>query len=231
MIRIVCDPGQRAGDRLVLTSEQTHYLERVMRQKIGDVLEVHFAGEGVHRATLLGAGELQIDPATTPVLELPTRILLYQSLLKHDHFAEIVERGTEAGIADFIPLVTDRSIVREVTPNRDQRWRKIAIEATEQCRRAEVPRIHPVASLKDIRPPEAGIGLLLDPSGLPLRTAVANHAVEVALAVGPEGGFTAEERSLLIDRGFLAVSLGPHIFRSENAGAFAAVMLLGLWMR
>lgn len=231
MIRLVCDPAQRVGETLTLTAEQTHYLERVMRQKVGAVVHVHLVNEGVHEATVLGAGQLMLGRSVPGVTTLPTRILLYQALLKQDHFAEVVERGTEAGIADFIPLVTSRSIVREVTPNRDQRWRKIATEATEQCRRAEVPRIHPVAQLKDLVPPVAGIGMLLDPGGVPLAAVVNSPLTEVQLVVGPEGGFTPEERSMLSARGFQAVSLGPHVFRAENAGTFATLMILALAAR
>lgn len=232
MIRIVCDRDQRVGDLLTLTQDQTHYLERVMRQKPGDVIEIHLGDEGLYQATLLGSGKVQLNRTPTSVrAALPSRIFLYQALLKQDHFAEVVERGTEAGISEFIPIVTDRSIVREVTPHRDQRWRKIATEATEQCRGAEVPRIRPMATVTSIRPPEGGLGLLLDPAGAPLSAIIENRPLDVALVVGPEGGFTEPERSLLGERGFVAVSLGPHVFRAENAGSFAAVMLQALWSR
>ncbi len=231
MIRLVCDPDQRVGDALTLTPEQAHYLERVMRQKPGDVVEVQIKNEGVREATVLGSGQLRLGRPTAARSELPVRIMLYQALLKQDHFAEVVERGTEAGIASFIPLVTSRAIVREVTSNREHRWRKIATEATEQCRRAEVPRILPVAHLKDLAPPASGIGILLDPGGVPLHAIVSGPIGEVGLVVGPEGGFTPDERNLLRTRGFQSVSLGPHVFRAENAGAFATVMILALCAR
>lgn len=231
MIRLVCHPDQRVGDALTLTPEQAHYLERVMRQKTGDVVEVQLVNEGVREATVLGLGQLRLGRPIATLNKLPTRIILYQALLKHDHFADVVERGTEAGIADFIPLVTDRAIVRDVAPNRDQRWRKIAIEATEQCRRAEVPRIHPVAHLKDLELPASGVGILLDPGGVPLHAVVQAPLTEVGLVVGPEGGFTPDERGLLSARGFQTVSLGPHVFRAENAGAFATLMILALSAR
>ncbi len=232
MIRIVCDPGQRVGNQLTLSLEQIHYLEHVMRQKAGDPIEVHIVDEGVYQAYIVGSGQAQLDPTPAPTRRLPSHVRLYQSLLKKDHFAEVVERGTEAGIQEFIPLVTERSIVREVTPNRQQRWLKIANEATEQSRRPDVPRIHPLVSLQEMTAPSLGLGLILDPSGLPLREAVIEDTPqEVSLVVGPEGGLTPGERELLLERGFTAVSLGPQIFRAENAGAFATVMLFALWMR
>ncbi|MCY0882133.1 MAG: RsmE family RNA methyltransferase, partial [Firmicutes bacterium] len=157
-------------------------------------------------------------------------LTLAQALIKQDGFGRIVERGTEAGIHHFMPLVTERCIVREMKANKQERWAAIAREAAEQSRRMMVPRIDlsPTA-LSDLTLHDGQAGVVFHPQGAALEASSAwQTADHIMMVVGPEGGLSDQEVENLVHRGFQAISLGPHIYRAEYAGSYAAVMLQAL---
>lgn len=230
MIRLTIAKSQRQGDGADLTPDQWHYLTHVMRLREGSRIEVLIESQGLFEARLKGAMRLILDRALPLPPGAPITVTVFQALLKQDRFAEVVERGTEVGIRRFVPIVTERTIVREVAPKRLERWRAIAAEAAEQSRQPAVPVVDPPQKLRDLRPD--GLGLCLHPGARSLYeiwqeaqgTGTAFGAVQ--LIVGPEGGLTASETAFLQQAGFYVGSLGPRIYRAENAGVFAALLLM-----
>jgi 16S rRNA (uracil1498-N3)-methyltransferase len=224
-----------AGDTVELVGAVAGRLARVLRARPGDRIVV-FTGDGSER--VVEVERVSPRSVTGAVIErrsgLPepgVRVTLCQSVVKGERFEWVLEKGTELGVARFVPLTTGRAVVRsEAGGARFQRWRRIIVEATEQCGRCAVPELSAPASLHEAL--ASVVGLVLLPyegeSALGLRSAVraAKNAREVSILIGPEGGFAEDEVARAVHAGAKAVSLGRRILRSETAGiaAIAAVM-------
>jgi 16S rRNA (uracil1498-N3)-methyltransferase len=226
MIRLALDVVGAMGTRVPVSATDWHYLTQVMRRDSGDSIEVLCRDGLVFEAILLDGQQLEIRGAVAHVRKPGRHITLYQALLKGDHFSAVVERATEAGISRFVPLVTERSIVRDVSPNRASRWRAIAKEASEQCQRPDVPLVEDMMRLTDLAATSGCDAFVLDPRARDARPWLLPSEAPLELVIGPEGGFTPTELNLLSARGFLPLSLGERVYRAENAGAFAAVLFL-----
>ncbi|HEY4046645.1 MAG TPA: 16S rRNA (uracil(1498)-N(3))-methyltransferase [Acidobacteriaceae bacterium] len=236
-----------------LTGEQAAHLIRVLRAQKGMEFDV-VAGGNVWRAAITGISgdtvlftllsEVEAAPA------LPVTVLL--SIFKFDRMEWMIEKATELGVERMVPMIARRSEkhLAQSAPARVERWRRISREAAKQSRRSDVPLIDDVISLKDaVRGKPFGHASAPD-SGLPLRLLLAEqeevttlHAavvsalnqhrakeprLRIALAVGPEGGWTAEEETLFADGGWKPVSLGPRILRAETAGIAAMAVVASL---
>lgn len=227
MIRLALPIAGQIGLEHGLSESDRHYLFDVMRQKPGAFVEVITEDGALYVAVLLKGGSLRLT-AVSPSGWTPKRpVTLYQALLKGDHFSEAVDRAVQAGVDGIVPLVTERSIVREASANRRARWQAIAKEASEQSGRATVPHVQRPMPLASVRvDPAKTEAYVLHPEGETDKVWLAPSTKPLALAVGPEGGFSPAEVHGLVARGFQPLSLGPAVYRAENAGAFAAVLFL-----
>lgn len=229
-----------------LTGEQAAHLIRVLRAQTGMEFDI-VAGDRVYHALIAGIAadavrfnllaEVEADPA------LPITLLL--SIFKFDRMEWAIEKATELGVSRIIPVVARRSEkhLAQAAAGRTARWRRIALESAKQARRSDVPVIEEAIQLRLAVPREGdALKLLLaeQERATTLRAALAEglndpvkNAVdefpEIRLAIGPEGGWTAEEEALFDAEGWKPVSLGPRILRAETAAvtamAVAAAML------
>lgn len=226
MIRVALTTGQIGGDIAELSSEQRHYLIRVMRLGPQDAI-VALTPKGPRMAALIDESRVKLaDPI--PLAPAPRlHITLAQSLLKGDRFAEVLDRGTQAGIAAFQPVLTRRCVAREPHERKAERWRKMVVEAAEQSGREDIPALYPVLPLDAIKP-EAPCVVLM-PGAAPLDEVFSQigQPERIWILCGPEGGLEPAELARLVIPVYPA-SLGARIFRAENAGAFAAFWLLAL---
>jgi 16S rRNA (uracil1498-N3)-methyltransferase len=226
-----------------LRGEQAAHLIRVLRAQAGMECDM-VAGDRVWRAVISGVSgdavrftllsEVKADPA------LPVTILL--SIFKFDRMEWIIEKATELGAERFIPMTARRSEkhLAQAAPARVERWRRLAREAAKQSRRSDVPVVEDVISLKsalNIRPAHPGLSLLLAEQErsqtlhATLQAALQQPTMEnpaVHFAVGPEGGWTAEEEALFQSEGWQSVSLGPRILRAETAGITAMAVIAAM---
>jgi 16S rRNA (uracil1498-N3)-methyltransferase len=165
-----------------------------------------------------------------------TQITVYQALLAREKFEWVVQKCTEVGVTRFVPVVTERSIVRRpqaITPARLARWRTIVTEAAEQSGRGRIPQLERPINFADAL---AGLGafdrrLIASPqaTGSSLREllqAGRTEAVAIALLIGPEGGFSDEEVAAACEKGAVAMSLGKRILRTETAAVVASALIL-----
>jgi 16S rRNA (uracil1498-N3)-methyltransferase len=154
--------------------------------------------------------------------ESPLPVTLLQALARGERMDFIVQKATELGVAAIVAMGGDRSVVRleaEGLARRCEHWRAVAISACEQCGRNRVPTISAVADLANAcaQVDATSLRLLLAPEADQTLIAVARQAVRIALAVGPEGGFSDEERALAQQQGFQSCRLGPRVLRAETA--------------
>ncbi len=224
MTRIVVEASQVQEGAIVLTEPQKHYLFHVMRVADGEQVEALVSGVALYGCQV-GASQLVVKERHQ-VITTPT-LTLAQALIKRDLFADVVERGTEAGVSEFIPLLAERSIVRDVSPAKRARWAVIAAEATEQSRWGRVPEISGIMTVSELCGAPQTARLLLSPGGRTLLDALSDLSFRepVVIVVGPEGGMSPREEAQLSAAGYREVSLGPQIYRAENAGVVAAALI------
>jgi 16S rRNA (uracil1498-N3)-methyltransferase len=225
--------------QVTLRAERYHYLVHVLRLGEGATLEL-FDGRGrAFDARVVALGEQEVHLALGPARHTPPRraLGLLQGLPKGDKLEWVLQKGTELGAAAFHPVDTARSVVK-LEPRRAEertaRWRKIVEEAARQCRRSDMPEVHPPRPLLEAaRALAPGTALLVldeQESSLPLGEAfrACPAGAPVALVVGPEGGLTREEVAALQALGARPVTLGPLILRTETAALAALVVLAHL---
>ena len=223
-------PDFSAAGSITLTDAEAHHLLHVVRLHVGDEFEVCNGRGGVGRAVIRKTGrhEVQCD-ASTYQHEPPAvpEIVLATAVPKGDRFDWLVEKATELGVTRLVPLQTARSTV-DPRDSKLERLRQTVIAACKQCRRPWLMELSPVCSWQEFLD---GIGnhplLLAEPGGRPLSTLTDSlrEANRLVFAVGPEGGFTAEEiSSATASVNVHKVDLGANILRIETAG-----MLLAGW--
>lgn len=217
--------------RLRLGTEEARHLHKVCRLGVGDTIEV-FDGRGSAWSALILEADSSHAILSTSALPVSSRgptlaITIASAVPKGDRIDWLVEKITELGAARFIPLVTDRSVV-DPSDSKLARLRRAVVESCKQCRRDTLMTIEKVTRFSDLLN-TAGepIKLLADRDGRSFGDEprlVPNRPV--ILAVGPEGGFTADERAQALERGWLAISLGVHVLRIETAAIAGCAALL-----
>lgn len=225
------------SDRAVL-----HHLHDVLRLGPGDtVVFLDNAGweyETVLQTVEAGQASGQILQKRLCAHEPRTKVTLYQAMLKGDRFEWALQKGTEVGVSVFVPILSERCIVQYATQlsrRKLDRWEKIIQGAAEQSRRGRMPPLQPVllfaAACEQVQL-SSSLGLIpWEEDGTPIRQALeeaarAQHPFNVALFIGPEGGFSPAEVELAQDYGLRPVSLGSRILRAETAGVVAAAVVL-----
>ncbi len=215
------------GDRAFLLDQNADHLFRVLRAQAGQQFEVA-AGGVLRLGTVISAAtncvEFQLGP-TVESSALPD-VSVYLSIFKFDRMEWALEKLTELGVARVIPVVAQRTgaHLAKAAPARLERWRKIVREASQQSRRIAAPEIAAPLVLKKAITEEKGSRIVLSEAeeSVSLKNVLAGCKPPLALAFGPEGGWTEEELALFADSGWRSVSLGHTILRAETA-AIAAV--------
>ncbi len=219
-------------------SDSFHIIQ-VLRLTKGDKLLVSTMN-GKHEAEIVeanpGAVLVKIGHCIEPMREESLHIILIQALPKLKKMDEIIEKATEFGVMEIVPVVTERSQVTLNAPSmkgKEDRWKRIAMAASKQSRSLKPTLIHPPLLLDDwvnhISHKEVMLKILLweheDQKFLNDMLPLFKQKNKVALCVGPEGGFTVKEAQMLIQHGFVPCSLGRQILKTETAGPFAAGFL------
>lgn len=229
-VRLFVDAPFAAGGEVLLARAQAHYLGNVMRFKPGDTLAIFNGRDGEWRAAI---AEMRRDSCTlvaeseTRPQQAATGPVLVFAPLKPTRSAMLIEKACELGASEFWPIITQHSQSRRI---KLERYRAHAVEAAEQCGRMDVPPVQPLASLDELLDawPSARRLLFCDEAGGPPALDVLSAAPPAlwAILVGPEGGFSSQERTRIRACQFcVPVSLGPRILRAETA----AVAVLSLW--
>jgi 16S rRNA (uracil1498-N3)-methyltransferase len=224
--RLAIDPAQRdPTGGIYLTSPQRHYLQRVHRLRGGDPFLV-LDGSGKLWLAHWQPQKCQIvAEVEAPPRELPVYLHLGLAVVKGPGFDEVFRQVTELGVARITPLLTERTVV-EPGSGRQERWQKIVREATEQCERLHWPQIDLPTSwsrwLAELKANWWGIAVARQNAPPLLQVLPPLRGAVVALAIGPEGGWTETELRQAEAHGGVPVSLGPTILRSTTAAVAAA---------
>jgi 16S rRNA (uracil1498-N3)-methyltransferase len=232
-----------------LTGDQALHLARVLRATPGQIFDV-VANGFLRRATVVNVSEQEVTFALGEELEaeaaLPVHLLL--AVIKFDHYEWGLEKLTELGAARITPVIARRTEkhLAHAAAKRAERWRRIALEAAKQSRRSDLPQVDDPLPLKQaLAQVNARTKLLLaeteeenslvsavgpgfspDSASQPVSESA---GMRLALAIGPEGGWTPEEMALFSESGWRHVTLGPRILRAETA-AIAALSVCAALM-
>lgn len=227
---------------IMLPEKLAHQIRDVLRLALDEQLVLlDNSGDewlcSVTRSNRTGV-EVMIQEQRLGRSESPVRIILCQGLLKSARFEWILEKGTELGVASFVPLLCRRSMsgLEEAGAAKIQRWQRIIQEAAEQCGRARLPELLPIRplmhALNDIPPGAVALIPWEEEHTTSLRTALqainrpAEQPVTIMLFIGPEGGLTIEEVALARRHGVQSVTLGPRILRAETAALTAIANIM-----
>jgi len=170
-----------------------------------------------------------------------TEIILAQSLVKSKNMEFIIQKSAELGVTRFIPVMASRSVVKvdEKIEKKLGRWARIAREAVKQSGNPWIPYISPPIGLKKlIKENQAELKLFLSENrGKYLREILTRNGKSprqsppssILILIGPEGGWTREEKEYILDNGFEAVSLGRNILRTETAAICSLALISHFW--
>ncbi len=221
-----------------ITGEDHKHLSAVLRLKQGDhVMLADGRGsecEGEIERMELGRVRVKTGPWRPSVSEPHHKLTVFQCLPKAGKMETIIQKCTELGMNALVPTLSARCVVQ---PGKDydrklQRYRKVAREAAMQSHRGIIPEVLPLVELKkaDLSVFDTVYCAYEGERGQSLKNVMADRpGRRIALFVGPEGGFEAEEVESLVAKGARVVSLGPRILRTETAGmAMVAEILFEL---
>jgi 16S rRNA (uracil1498-N3)-methyltransferase len=234
LVTQVCD------NRAELHGADARHLSRVLRATCGQQYEIS-DGARVYLAEISVVEDDRVVFRALETLDTSAsalRLTLFAALIKFDRFEWLVEKATELGVVEILPVMAARSErgLAEASVKRVERWRRIARESSQQARRIAPPGIAASQPMAAALATSFDYRYLLDeePDAAPLLTALApadqrRPTDSVALLTGPEGGWTAAERAAAVEAGWKPVSLGPLILRAETASLAAAALLMHAW--
>jgi len=211
--------------RAVLAGDAAHHLGRVLRAGPGQLYELS-DGTSVWLGKIEFAGKDQIEFSLVepiPIINSSLDKTLLLAVVKFDTFEWALEKATELGVNRIVPVAAARSEkgLLAAAGKRADRWKKILFESSQQSRRVRLPVIEAVSTLKDaLAASQSQLKLMLSeqPEATPLRKILQDRTADtVALAIGPEGGWTNPEFSAAEQAGFAEASLGSLILRTETA--------------
>ncbi|MDX2244475.1 MAG: 16S rRNA (uracil(1498)-N(3))-methyltransferase [Leptolyngbyaceae cyanobacterium bins.302] len=250
--RVVVDPAQMQPPTIHLTAEQHHYLTRVLRLKVGDRFIVMDGQGHSWLAQLEAQPEAKPEPYPATILEailaqteLPIAITLVIALPKGNAFDDVVRQATELGVSQILPVISDRTLLNP-SPQKLDRWRRIAQEAAEQSERQIVPALlDPIPFANHLQqishrshcdryylctPRHSAPHLLAQirspfPIPQPPSPNSPSSIPSISLAIGPEGGWTDAEIEQAIAAGYQLASLGDRILRTVTAPIVALALV------
>lgn len=227
------EPSQIQEKRVVIEGSDVNHIKNVLRMKIGEEIAVSNGVDGKeYRCGIEAFSEEEVICTLRFIkedgVELPSRVCLFQGLPKADKMELIVQKAVELGVSEIIPMAAGRSIVKldeKKAKAKVSRWQGIAEAAAKQSRRGIIPKVTEVMSMKDAIAYAEDMDVKLIPYELAEDMAKTKEAIggikpgeSVAVFIGPEGGFEEKEITAAIEKGFLPITLGKRILRTETAG-------------
>ncbi len=234
--------GPNGDVRLEIRDKNYHHIARVLRMKVGDRILLGDATGLTYEALIEEFTDesvfLRVIEKLKDNSEPGVHIRLFQALPKQGKMEQIIQKSTELGVSEIIPVTSARCVSRfrdeQDKAKKIGRWQKIAEEAAKQAGRGRIPQVGPALSFEEAlelcpkdalkvfpweKEKELSLKSFLQASGTD------GKPKEICFFIGPEGGFTPEEAAMADQKNFQTVSLGPRILRTETAGPAVIAML------
>lgn len=214
--------NEKQGDNFILSSDDWHHIKKVMRMQNGDKIEVVYQ-EKLNICQIVGNQIKFTEEVSSP---LPSKeINLLVPVLKESKMDFILQKATELGVSNIIPVTYKYCNInykgKEI--GKQNRWQKICIEASRQCKRLKVPTVYPITKLDEITFTD-GVKILCSTKEKEktLKNVLKSNCKcgKLYIGFGPEGGLELEEEEYLKQKGFISVTLGDLVLRTETVPLF-----------
>ena len=240
MHRFFIQHSQIQGSRLYVEGTDVNHIKNVLRMKRGDQVMVS-DGEGMQYLCALesfadGLVWFEIVDTWKENRELSSKLYLFQGLPKSDKMELIIQKATELGVYEVVPVVTGRTVVRldeKKAQKKTARWNAIAESAAKQSGRSRIPRVREAMTFSEALASAGELDVLLIPYEKAEGMEATRQVIEgirpgqsVGIFIGPEGGFEEAEVEQAVALGAAPVTLGRRILRTETAGFVVLSMLL-----
>ena len=230
-----------SNGELILTSDESHYLYRVMRMRLDDIIEIVDGKGHLWNAKLVAKKRIKLTNNFSTNLQETIKekpLICIAIAIPKKGFENFLQMSCEIGVDVIQPLITSRSVVKEFNEAKNNRFQKIIREAVEQSERLWIPELKKTLKFSnwiENLPSASRLGLattrLEESSDLfDWLKASANNINEVWVVIGPEGGWNKDEEELAFSSGCVGVSLGKTILRTSTA-AVSACQLIAAWRR
>ncbi|MGN0384783.1 MAG: 16S rRNA (uracil(1498)-N(3))-methyltransferase [Lachnospiraceae bacterium] len=233
MFHFFVEPSQINDKTVIITGGDVNHIKNVLRMKVGEEVAVSNGVDGKEYRCGIAAFEedrvvLELRFVKEDGLELPSRVHLYQGLPKADKMELIIQKAVELGVYEIIPVETKRAVVKldaKKAKQKTERWQAIAEAAAKQSKRRIIPMVREPISFWKAVEEASSMEVKLIPYELAegmdrTRERMENlpENADIAVFIGPEGGFDEKEVELAMQNGIEAITLGKRILRTETAG-------------
>lgn len=221
----------------ITDKDDIKHIVKVLRLAVGDFIDISDSVEFEYKAEII---VIELGHVKTKILEKQKfarepeiMITLFQGIPKQGKMETIIQKAVELGVNSIVPVFTDRTVVTDKGnfKNKIERWQKIADEAVKQCKRGIIPQINNSTSIKEILNDMSNYELIIFPyeneEKFSIKDCLKNldyKPKNLAIIIGPEGGFSDNETAQLKKAGAKCVTLGKTILRTETAGIVAIAM-------
>ena len=233
MYQFFVEPSRIQGTKVVITGNDVNHIKNVLRMQPGEEIAVSNGEDG--KEYRCGIEELREDEIICTLrfvkedgVELPSKIYLFQGLPKADKMELIVQKAVELGVYEMIPVATKRAVVKldeKKAKSKIARWQTISEAAAKQSKRRIVPQIHDVMSFKEAVNYAKEMPIKFIPYELAEGMEKTRELIsglkpgqDIAIFIGPEGGFEESEIQTALENGIVPITLGKRILRTETAG-------------
>lgn len=244
MYHFFTDSSLINGNDIYIEGPDHNHIKNVLRLRAGEVVSVsdgmseneyrchieNFEAERVH---------LRLDFIKTADVELPVRVTVFQGLPKADKMDTVIQKAVELGACEIVPVELSRCVIKldeKKKRSRLERWNSISEAAAKQSKRAIIPKVLPVMSLKEALEYATDLDHRLIPYELSDRLSAAKQTFDsikpsesIGIFIGPEGGFDEAEVAAAREAGFTDISLGKRILRTETAAMVVLSWLIYLF--
>ena len=227
------NPKDIKDNSFIVEAEQFHYLSTVRRFSVGDEINI-FDGLGNSykaRIDVIDKKQIKGTILSSKTLILPNKkVSLYTAIPKGERFDWLIEKASEIGISRIVPTIYTRSVIKELSTNKIERYKKISVSASSQSWRADIMPIETPTKFSEIvetlnQKDTLNILPYESEENNTIYKVVENNK-DINIFIGPEGGFDNMEISLALKSNFKIITLGKNILRVETAGIVAASVVL-----
>ena len=221
------------NNKFILNNDDSYHIKTVMRMNKNDLIEIIYKEElYICKIEEFNPVVASIKDKLNDYNELDIKVTICQSLVKESKMDYILQKSTELGAYSFIPIKVKNSIIKISDKDfvkKQERWQKIVKEASEQSKRNIIPKVEKLLDIKEIVNLDYDLKLIctVNEVSTTLKYVLQKYkkCATMIIVIGPEGGFTSEEERFLIEHGFLSVSLGKLVLRTETASLCALSMI------
>jgi 16S rRNA (uracil1498-N3)-methyltransferase len=223
-----------SGNRAALTGEHADHLIRVLRVRVGQEFDIVASGV-VRRGRVSDVADARVEFELGEEIRSSrsASVELLLAIFKFDRMEWAIEKCTELGVSKIVPLIARRTDAHLATASmkRVERWRRIAVQAAEQSRRTAPLEVSNPIKVREAVAAPGKIYIVLSESEQETRlrdVLFSGETKEIALAIGPEGGWTEDELKFFRDGGWTSATLGSTILRAETAAIAATSVVLSI---